>query len=449
VLCAALFLDALDVSMVGVALPSIKRDLQVSVNLLQWVVSAYVLGYGGLLLLGGRSADLLGRRRVFLTALGIFAAVSLLGGVSGSGELLIASRFVKGAAAAFTAAAGLSIITTTFEEGPARNRALGIYTTCGASGFTLGVVLSGLLTEIGWRWTFLLPFPLALVTMIAGIWLIPHQPRPPRGGRGYDVAGAITATGALLLLVFTITEAPSVGWLSARTWYSIAAVAALGLVFVAIELRSAHPLVRLGILRSGALVRANLAAISSFGAYTGFQFIATLYFQSLLGWSPVKTALALLPAGVLGGIFALKIGGLVQRFGITRLLLVGFPAAVLAYANFLRIGSDVSYLTVALPSMLLVGVHFGLAFPAVNIQATQGVADHEQGLASGLVNTAFQTGSALGLAVVTAVVTAHSSVGQQGQLEGYRYGVMVVVGLAGVGVVATLLGPRRPKHVLG
>jgi MFS family permease len=217
VLCAALFLDALDVSMVGVALPSIGHDLHLSTSSLQWVVSGYVLGYGGLLLLGGRAADLLGRRRVFLIALAVFAVASLLGGLVDSGELLIATRFIKGLSAAFTAPAGLSIITTTFTEGPIRNRALTIYSSCGATGFSMGLVLSGFLTEAGWRWTMLLPAPVALIALIAGLKLIPKTPRERHEGRGYDLPGAVTGTGAMLLLVFTVVSATSAGWASART----------------------------------------------------------------------------------------------------------------------------------------------------------------------------------------------------------------------------------------
>src|SRR5918998_774877 len=220
VLCGVLFLDGLDVSMVGVALPSIDSDLNLSTSTLQWIVSGYVLGYGGLLLLGGRAADLLGRRRVLLAALAVFAFASLLGALVESGPLLIAARFIKGAAAGFTAPAGLSIITTTFPEGPMRNRALGIYTATGASGFSLGLVLGGILTTAGWRWTFLLPFPIAVV--------------------------------------FGISGAPDAGWTSAQTVAALAVAVALFVAFLAIELRVEHPLVRLGILRSPVIAGANL-----------------------------------------------------------------------------------------------------------------------------------------------------------------------------------------------
>ncbi len=303
VLCGALFLDALDVSMVGVALPSIRTALGLSTSSLQWVVSGYVLGYGGLLLLGGRAADLLGRRRVFLAALALFAVASLFGGLVSSAGLLIAARFIKGIAAAFTAPAGLSLLTTTFHEGPMRNRAISVYSAFGASGFSLGLVLSGLLTEISWRWTLLVPAPVALLTLIAAIKVIPRPAvsREPRGSRRFDIPGAATVTGAMLLLVYTVVSAQQVGWGSARTVGSFAAVAVLLSAFVVIERRSVDPLVPLGIFRRGPLTRANIGAMTLFGSYVSFQFLVTQYLQTTASWSAIATALAFLPAGVVGG----------------------------------------------------------------------------------------------------------------------------------------------------
>ncbi len=214
VLCGALFLDALDVSMIGVALPSIRTSLGMSTSALQWVVSAYVLGYGGFLLLGGRAADLLGRRRVFLIALAVFIVASALGGLADDGTVLIITRFIKGMSAAFTAPAALSIITTTFAEGPARNRALAIFTATGATGFSLGLVIGGLLTEIGWRWVFFLPAPVALVVLLAGLRLVPKDHPAKRARGSFDIFGAVSLTGAMLLLVFTLVEAPNAGFLS-------------------------------------------------------------------------------------------------------------------------------------------------------------------------------------------------------------------------------------------
>ncbi|GHH77371.1 MFS transporter [Kitasatospora indigofera] len=452
VLCAAMFLDALDVSMVGVALPSIGTDLHLSTSTLQWVVSGYVLGYGGLLLLGGRAADLLGRRRVFLVALGVFAAASLLGGLVDDGGLLIGARFLKGVSAAFTAPAGLSIITTTFPEGPARNRALSIYTTCGASGFSLGLVLSGLLTSAGWRWTFLMPVPVALLALAFAFRLLPRQAREERTTGGYDVAGAITGTLAVLLLVFTVTEAQGAGWLSLRTLGSLLAVVVLAAAFLLIELRTAHPLVRLGIFRNGGVARANLIALTLMGSYAGFQFIATLYLQRLLGWSALEMAFGLLPAGALVALSATRMGAIVDRFGTARLLPAGVLSLALGYAGFLRLDEHSGYLTLVLPSMILLGVGFALAFPSVNIAATDGVADEEQGLASGLVNSAFQIGGAIVLAVVTAVITAGSGGGEsaQAQLDGYRPALWLVtaVALAGFAVAAAgVLADRRKRSI--
>ncbi|MFI9276124.1 MFS transporter [Kitasatospora sp. NPDC052896] len=449
VLCAALFLDALDTSMVGVALPSIGSSLKLSTSTLQWVVSGYVLGYGGLLLLGGRAADLLGRRRVFLVALAVFAVASLLGGVVDDGGLLIAVRFLKGVSAAFTAPAGLSIITTTFAEGPARNRALSIYTTCGASGFSLGLVLSGLLTSVGWRWTFLMPVPVALVALVFAIRLLPRPTGSERGQGGYDLAGAVIGTGTLLLLVFTVTEAQSVGWASARTIGSLLAVVLLGALFLRIELRAAHPLVRLGIFRNGAVARANLAALTLFGSYAGFQFLATLYLQRLLGWSALSMALGFLPAGALVALSSTRMGAIVDRFGTGRLLPLGVLALLAGYLLFLRLDTHGSMFGLVVPTTVLLGIGFALAFPSANIAATDGVADDEQGLASGLVNTAMQVGGALGLAAVTAVITAgsHGGTSAQAQLAGYRPALLLVAGVALIGLLVTaggaLLDRRR------
>ncbi|MGW3633367.1 MFS transporter [Streptomyces sp. NPDC005122] len=448
VLCAAMFLDALDVSMVGVALPSIGSELGLSTSTLQWIVSGYILGYGGLLLLGGRTADLLGRRQVFLVALGVFALASLLGGLVDSGPLLIASRFIKGLSAAFTAPAGLSIITTTFPEGPLRNRALSIYTTCAATGFSMGLVLSGLLTEASWRLTMLLPAPIALLALLVGMKLLPRSERE-KDHNGYDIPGAVLGTASMLLLVFTVVQAPQAGWASARTLLSFLAVAVMLTVFVRVERRSPGPLIRLGVLRSGSQIRAQLGAMAFFGSYVGFQFLVTLYMQSLLGWSALHTALAFLPAGALVALSSTKVGAVVDRFGTPRLIAAGFALMVVGYALFLRVSLDPVYASVILPTMLLIGAACALVFPSLNIQATNGVDDHEQGMVSGLLNTSVQVGGAIFLAIVTAVVTANSSEGSSPQavLDSYRAGLLVVTGIALAGLLITLPGlrTRRPR----
>src|SRR5919197_3684214 len=443
VLCGALFLDALDVSMIGVALPSIRTDLDMSTSSLQWVVSAYVLGYGGFLLLGGRAADLLGRRQVFLIALGVFLVFSTLGGFANDGSLLIVTRFVKGVSAAFTAPAALSIITTTFPEGAARNKALSVFTATGATGFSLGLVFGGLLTEIGWRWVFFLPAPVALATLLAGMRLVPRSVAPPRASRTFDVAGTVSMTAGMLLLVFTLVEAPDAGWASARTLGSFAAVAAIFAAFVARERTAAAPLVRLGILRSASLVRANLAAISLFGGWVGFQFIATLYMQQLRGWSALETGLAIFPGGLLVALLAPRIAPLIVRFGVTRLILAGMASTIAAYALFLPIGADSGYTASMLPTFLLAGLGFALAFGPLNVAATNGIAPAEQGLAGGLLNTSFQFGGALVLAVVTAVNNANvgSDGSAQALLDGFHPAIVVSVIAAVLGVAA--VGSRR------
>jgi EmrB/QacA subfamily drug resistance transporter len=445
VLCGALFLDALDVSMIGVALPSIRTDLHMSTSSLQWVVSAYVLGYGGFLLLGGRAADLLGRRRMFLISLGVFLVASGLGGLANDGALLIATRFVKGVSAAFTAPAGLSIITTTFAEGPARNRALSIYTATGATGFSLGLVFGGLLTEIGWRWVFFLPVPVALVTLIAATRLVPAGERVVRAARGFDVAGAVSMTAGMLLLVFTLVEAPDQGWGSPRTLGSLALAGAILATFVAIERRTASPLVRLGILRSGSLVRANLGAMSLIGGWFGFQFMLTLYLQQTRGWSSLETGLAIFPAGFLVAVLAPRMAPLVARFGVTRLIVAGLTSTVAAYGLFLPIGLDSGYVTAMLPTFLLGGLGFGLAYGPLNIAATNGIAPEEQGLAGGLLNTSFQFGGALVLAVVTAVNNANvgSSGSPQALLDGFHAAIVVSLIAAALGVAAMALRGRE------
>jgi MFS family permease len=447
VLCGVLFLDGLDVSMVGVALPSIEADLGLSPSQLQWVVSGYVLGYGGLLLLGGRTADLIGRRRTLLAALSVFLVASAVGATVNDGTLIVLTRFLKGASAAFTAPASLSMITTTFPEGPARNRALSIYTACGASGFSLGLVLGGLLTEAGWRWTFLLPVPIAAVILIALPRFIPDDRPASAERRSYDFPGAVTITAGMLILVRTVVRAPDIGWGSSETLISILVAVLLLATFVAIELRTSEPLVRLGILRSGPLARANITAMIVFGCYVSFQFVATLYLQALLGWSPITTALAFLPGGLIVLFASPRVGPLADRFGTERVIAVGLVAFVIGYALMLRIDDTLTYASVFLPTMLLIGIGFALCFPMLNIQATAGIADNEQGVASGLVQASFQVGGASVLAVITAIVAAQGTATPTEVVDAYRTALEVVTAVAAVGLAVILIslisGPRR------
>ncbi|PSL05309.1 putative MFS family arabinose efflux permease [Haloactinopolyspora alba] len=446
ILCLVMFLDGLDVSMVGVALPSIGAELGLSTASLQWIVNGYVLGFGGLLLLGGRTADLLGRRRVFLIALAVFGVASLVGGLVDDGGLLIATRFVKGAAAAFTAPTAMSILTTTFPEGHARNKALSIFAVFGASGYSSGLILGGLLTSAGWRWNFLMPVPLAAIALVGGYLLI-HRDRPAATG-GYDLAGAATLTSGMLLAVYTVVSAPERGWTHPLTLGAFVLAAVLLAVFVRVEQRVAHPLVRLGILRIGSIVRANLGIVAMFGSYLSFQFMLTIYFQSVLGWSPLRMAFALLPAGLMVAFGSPAMGRVIDRFGTQRPIVVAMAAFSLGYVLFLRAGGDADYVTDILPSVLLIGVGFTLAFSSIMSQATSGVDDSEQGLASGLVQTSGQVGAAVVLAVTTALVTAGSHSGEAAgsmQFDQFRPGLVLVTGLAVAGVLVMLVPMLRQR----
>jgi MFS family permease len=453
VLGGALCLDALDVSMVGVALPSIRTALGLSTSSLQWIVSGYVLGYGGLLLLGGRAADLLGRRRVFLAAVAAFAVLSLLGGLTSVPGLLIGARFLKGMAAAFTAPAGMSLLTTTFPEGPMRNRAFSIYSVFGGSGFSLGLVLSGFLTAVNWRWTLLIPAPVAVIVLAAGWWLIPRDARKSSREssgavatrRSFDLPGAATVTFSMLLLVYTVVSAQQAGWASARTIGSFVLVVVGLAAFVVIESRSRDPLMPLQIFRSATLRRANIGAVTLFGSYVSFQFLVTQYLQSLAGWSPISTALAFLPMGVMVALLSVGVDRMLGRFGAARLAAAAFACLAIAYAVFLRAGVTPDYPAVMLPTMLLVGLAFGLGFSALSVAATDGMPDHEQGLAASLFQTSFQVGGALVLAIVTAVVEAGGAgrvTTPAATLAAYRPALFLITGVAVIGALVAIAGLR-------
>ncbi|RMI34226.1 MFS transporter [Nocardia stercoris] len=436
-LCIVLFLDGLDVSMIGVALPSIGDELHLSTSTLQWLVSGYVLGYGGLLLLGGRTADLLGRRSVFLIALGVFALASLSGALVSSAALLIATRFVKGLAAAFTAPTGLSIITTNFAEGPARNKALSIYVVFGAGGYSMGLVFGGLMTGLGWRWTFLLPVPIALAALVAAAFLVPRDKKADEGG--HDLLGALLSTAAMLLLVFTVVSAPAAGWGSARTVGSFAAVAALLAAFVVVENRVRYPLIRLGILRKPSLLRATLVVITLAGSYFSWQFIVTLYLQDTLKWSPLHLALALLPVGVLVAASSVFSDKLVDRFGTGPIIAVTTTVMSIGYFLFLRLDTAPSYVAVILPAVLLIGIGW-IGFPAINIQATSGIEDEEQGLAAGVLQTGMQVGAAIVLAANTAIISSgsHGDGSPAALLHSYRPGLIFAGVVCAIGALIAM-----------
>jgi MFS family permease len=454
-LCGVLFLDGMDVSMVAVALPNIGHELDLQPSSLQWIVSGYVLGYGGLLLLGGRAADLLGRRKVLLAGLAVFIVASFIGGIANDGTTLIATRFIKGASAAFTAPAGLSIITTKFAEGPARNKALSVYTATGASGWSLGLIFGGFLTELGWRYTFFMPVPIAaFILFLLPRYLDRDEATVGVSLRSFDFGGMATLAASMLGLVYTVVEAPEVGWDSARTLLSFVGVAALLSAFVLIEQHSPNPLVRLGILRSGPLRRANFGAMALLGSWFGFQFMGTLYMQDLRDWSAVQMALAFLPAGIIVATASPNIGRVVDRFGTTLPIAAGLTSLAASYVLFLNIGANTDYLTGMLPTFILAGIGFALTFGPLNMAATGGVAPEEQGLASGLVYSSFQVGGAIGLAVATAVIDAGTSgstaaAGSSAALlDGFHPAIITSLAIAVLGIAITV-APLLRRSVLG
>ncbi|MFD1151733.1 MFS transporter [Saccharothrix hoggarensis] len=443
VLCGSIFLEGVDVSMLGVALPAIRADLGMAPGELQWVVSAYVLTYGGFMLLGGRAADLLGRRRMFVFWLAVFVVFSGLGGLATDGWMLIASRAVTGLAAAFMTPAGLSLITTSFAEGPVRNRALLWYAGTAAGGFSLGLVVGGLLTALGWRWVFFAPVILAAIILVLAVKLI-ERDEPPRRvpGQKYDVVGAITVTLGAVGAVYTIVMAPEVT--VGETAVTAAVSAALLVAFVVVERRSSAPLVRLGLFRGANLVRANLATVLFAGSFVGFQFTTVLYLQDLRGWTALETGVALLVVGIDSILAPTVTPKLVDRFGNHKVMLVGLLLAVVGYALFLGIPADAGYWTGVCPTMVLLGLAFTLVYGPLTIVAVEGVADEEQGLAGGVWNTSFQFGGALGLAGA-ASLSAAAGTGEGAMLTGFHHAYLLPVIATGVAVLIVASGLARRK----
>ncbi|GAA5156959.1 MFS transporter [Pseudonocardia eucalypti] len=439
VLCGAIFLEAIDITMLNVALPAVRAELGLSTAMLSGAVSAYVLGYGGLMLLGGRVADLLGRRRVFLASLAVFLVFSALGGFAGEGWTLLVARFVKGVAAAFMTPAGLSLITTAVPEGRQRNRALLIYAGVGAGGYSLGLVIGALLAAVDWRWVFFAPAVLSGLILALGLAVLPRDGVVARPDGRTDLAGAITITSAMLLLAYGVVrlEHGLAGSLGAL----LGGLVLVG-VFVLVERRSAAPLVRLGIFASAPLVRANLAALLFVGSFFGFFFLVTLYLQELRGWSALQTASVLVLAGVDAILAPTLAPPLVNRFGTARVVFGGILLGTLGYLLFLPVGLDWTYLAM-FPSTLLLGLAFSLVYGPLTIAATDGVAADEQGLASGLLNTSIQFGTALGLSAVTAVSVAAGTPGDSG-LDALRAALWIPLAGAALAALIIATGLRRP-----
>lgn len=439
IVCGALFLDGLDTSMMGVALPDIGHTLGLESSTLQWLVSGYVLGFGGFLLLGGRVSDLLSRRTVFLLAVATYGVASIVSAGMSDVLPLIALRFIKGAAAGFTVPAGLAILTTNFVEGPARNRAFGIYTLGVASGYSLGLVFGGLLTEIGWRVTLLFPGPVALVLVILGLRGIPRTASTRRASlRHFDFLGSLTITIALLGVVYAIAGAPDRGWSAPGTVVPLIIGAAALAAFVVVELRHQHPLLRLGLLRNVTLVHANLAGFALFGSFASFQFLSTIYLQSSLGWSPLQTALGLLPIGVVVVIAAPRLVPVTVRLGTPVSILLGLLVCAGAYALFLRAEPGMLYIEFLFPTTVLSGIGFSLAFAAINAQATAGVSDSDQGLAGGLINTSLQVGTVTVLAVVSGLFSTPTAGRSQVALPGQTSAVSAIIAALIAAVILTV-----------
>ncbi|WP_331719180.1 MFS transporter [Streptomyces sp. NBC_00158] len=422
VLAANMLVDALEVSATLVALPSVGSGLALPVTRVQWLVSGFAAGFGGLLLLGGRLVERLGRRRVYLVALLVFAAASLAGALTDSVLLLTATRVVKGFCVALTAPTGLAIILSAVPEGAERSRAVSVYSFFGAVGFCSGLLLSGLLTGADWRWTVAFPAPVALLLFAAGLRLVPRDGDGPRAplGRHPLVAGA-ALTGAVLLLVHGLSAIAGPG---GQRWYAAAALAGaavLAAVLVRAERTAPRPLLRTELLRHGPLLRAALGAAALNGSYVGFLLVAALHLRGA-GWSPWQTALAFLPAGLPLALSALHSGRIAARLGPARAVAAGAAAAPLGYALYPHGGGPV-VLTDLLPAMSFVGAAFVLAFTALHLQATGTVPPALQSAAGGLYQTCVQLGAALTTALTSALYAAAG--------RGTALWLVTAVGLAG------------------
>jgi EmrB/QacA subfamily drug resistance transporter len=447
-LCGAFFMVVLDATIVLVALPSIQADIGFSEQGLQWVLSAYALTFGGLLLLGGRAADLLGRRRLFMTGVLFFTAASLMCGLAWSPAALLAARVVQGVGAAIMTPAALSIISTTFPEGSERNKALGIWGALGGIGATAAWLIGGPLVDgPGWEWIFFINIPFGLAALALSPLLL-RESRAALTRRSYDPAGALTITGALVLLVYALVEAPDVGWGDVRTIFLFAGSAVLLAAFALIESRHRAPLVPLRFLRSRTLVAANLVMLLIGAVAVGMPFVLTLYGQQVLGYSALTFGVGsvVLAAGATVGAIVAQAAVLKAGFrtvAATGMALMGAGSLLLT-----QVSVSGSYFGDIFFGLLVFGPGVGLAFVPATVAALAGVAEREAGLASGLSNTAFQIGAALGVAILTTVAVSRSddylaaNDGANALVvlnEGFQSAFLALVVLAGIGIALALL----------
>jgi EmrB/QacA subfamily drug resistance transporter len=446
-LCAAFFMVILDSSIVVVALPSIQRNLSVSAANLQWVLSAYLLSFGGLLLLGGRAADLLGRRRVLIAGAVLFALASLSCGLAWSTAALITARIVQGAAAALMTPTALSIVMTTFEEGPERNRALGVWAAIGGVGATAAWLIGGPITDgLGWEWIFFINVPVALAVAALSP-LVLRESRDRTGRREFDVAGALTITLALVAFVYAVVNAPNKGWASGSTLGLLALAVVLIVLFGWIEARSRDPLVPLAILRSRPLLGGNLVLVALGMLAFGMPFTLTQYAQRVLDYSPVKFGLGsvVMPiaAAIGSGVAqALATRGLVRAVAVTSMLLTAAGCALLS-----AVSVDGTYVGDIFFGLLVFGPGLGAGYVAGSVASLAGVSDAHAGLASGLNNTSFQVGGALGVAIVSSVAIAHTAGADQAAAltNGYQSAFTAAIAFAVVGLIGALVLLRHVR----
>jgi len=434
VLCLASLMIVLDATIVNVALPSIREDLGFSQTSLAWVVNAYLLTYGGCLLLGGRLGDLFGHRRLFLIGISLFTLASLACGVATSQAFLIAARSVQGVGGAIASAVSLSLMMTLFTEPADRAKAMGVFGFVAAGGGSIGVTLGGILTDsLDWHWIFLVNFPIGIAVVALSLKLLPAA-RIEGAAVKLDVAGAITVTSALMLAVYAIVNGNQNGWTSAQTLGMLGAAAVLLAVFLVIESRVESPLMPLRLFRLRNLATANVIGILWAAAMFAWFFLAALYMQLVLGYTPLEVGLAFLPANLIMGVFSLGLSAkLVMRFGIRAPLAVGLVLAAAGMVLFVRAPVDGSFIVDVLPSMMLLGLGAGTAFNPVLLAAMSDVDQSEAGLASGVVNTSFMMGGAVGLAVLASLA--------QSRTESLR--------ASGDGVLTALTGGYHAAFLLG